>query len=153
MHYSVLNVYIGITLVVLAMTFWAIKKLMRQGKMAGWLAWAGFLASLSVISYFARVLSDSLTVFAWMTSLHLIGIVGALTLFVIFTAYYTRYMDNRHVQGFVRFFVALSLIDFVALLVNPFTNIVLDFAFRTPVSVYTKIVYSAQHPLYFYHIL
>lgn len=153
MHYSVLNVYLGVTLVILALTFWAVKKLLRQGRMATWLAMAGILASLSVVAYFARVLCSSLTVFAWMTSLHLIGITAALMMFVIFTAYYTKYMDNRHVQGFVRSFVGLCCVDVLALLVNPFTNIVVDFAFRTPVSVYTKIVYSAQHPLYYFHIL
>lgn len=152
MDYSAFVVYFFASIVIGSISFWAISRLWRETSVSRYLAIAGSWAIVCVVSYFIRVTSDSFDVFAWMTTLHLICIDFALFFFVIFTSYYTEYNGTKRFHGFMVLTSVVMVVDIVALVVNPFKNIVVEFVRREPEPLYSKIMYGAQSPLYFLHI-
>lgn len=152
MSYILLYSYLIVSAIIVLMTFWSIHKLMRMDMTAKRLGVAGYFAILAVVSYFVRVMTESVTLFAWMTTVHLACIDFALLFYLIFVVRYTRFENNKIVCTLSKVFYGIVFVDVVALLINPFKNIVLDFGFRMPESLFSKIVYSAQHPLYYMHM-
>ena len=152
MNYSSLIVYAVISVVLLVVTLVFSCNLLKKGVAAKWLAFAGFFAIGCVVSYFARVLTGSLSVFAWTTSLHLLFIDAALFCFYKFTIYFMKKRKVYRRGLFEKVMVLLIALDAVSLLVNPFYNVALEFGFRDPVSSFSRIVYVAQHPLYYMHM-
>lgn len=152
MNYFFLNSYAFLSAVIVGFTLLAARRLFRGDKMAKCLAVSCVVACGCVFSYFARVLTDSIDVFAWMTSIHLICVDLALLFYFRFITYYTKVSNGKGTKAVLTFLNLVMFIDIVALLVNPFKNIVLEFSFRYPEPLYTKIVYAAQHPLYYMHM-
>lgn len=152
MDISALKVYLVVSVIILFISGLIIKKLWGNDNVARRLALAGVCAIISIVSYFIRVLTDSLDVFAWMTTLHLIGIDFALFFFAIFTICYTDAQKSHVVNIFMKASTVVLAIDIVALIINPFWNISVEFLLRNPEPIYSKITYGVQHPLYFMHI-
>lgn len=152
MDISMLNSYAAVSLVIVVFTIWAIARIWKLGAAGKCLSVAGIWAIVSVVSYFVRVMSGSVSVFSWMTTVHLISIDFALYFFAAYILYYTEFKEVKKVEIAKKIFQVVIAIDVVALLINPFFNVVVDFVFRDPVPLYSKITYGSEHFLYFMHI-
>lgn len=152
MDFSALNVYASISIVVVVYTLWAIFQIWKSGNASKLLSLAGCFAIGSVASYFVRVLNGNVTVFAWMTTVHLICIDFALYFFAAFILSFEKVKEKKFVKIIKAATHIIIAVDIIALLVNPFKNIVVEFAFRNPEPFYSKITYGSQHFLYFMHI-
>lgn len=152
MEFFPLFVYLSVSLLVVAVTLSIFFKLLRHGTMGRWIGFAGLISVVCIVSYFVRVLTDSVQVFAWMTSVHLICIDQSLLFFWIFSTLYTKTGKNGGIRALSWIFSVWVAVDSVLLLINPEKNIVLEFAFRFPETPYTKIVYASQFLPYYTHL-
>lgn len=152
MNTTALYIFLAVTLFFMLVNVWTTGKVLRGGPTARWLGLGGVFAVVCVISYIVTVLTDSVRVFAWMTSIHLIAVAIGLYCAWKFCYLYVRLESAKPLKILSRIFITLVSIDIVALLVNPFKGIALEFALRTPESLYSKVVYAAQHPMYYFHM-
>ena len=152
MNTTALYIFLAVSLAFLLMNVWTTGKVLRRDSTARWLGFSGIFAVVCVLTYIATVLTESVAVFAWMTSAHLIAVAIGLYCAWKFCYLYVRLENFRILKVISRIFIALVSIDIVALLVNPFKGIALEFALRTPESLYSKVVYAAQHPMYYFHM-
>ena len=152
MDYTVLNTYVAVSFVIVMAMAWAIYRLIPIDKPARILAASGFFSIVCVVSYFVRVTTDVIGVFAWMTTVHLICVDFTLLLFLMFVVHYTQYHTTKSFIAFARISGVFVLVDVVCLLINPFKRIVLDFGMRSPEPLYSKVIYAAQYPLYYFHM-
>ena len=152
MDYTVLNTYVAVSFVIVMAMAWAIYRLIPIDKPARILAASGFFSIVCVVSYFVRVTTDVIGVFAWMTTVHLICVDFTLLLFLMFVVHYTQYHTTKSFIAFARISGVFVLVDVVCLLINPFKRIVLDFGMRSPEPLYSKVIYAVQYPLYYFHM-
>lgn len=152
MNTMVLNIFVAVSLVLLCMNIWTTNRLLRRDATARWLGASGVFATVCVVTYFVTVFTDSVSVFAWMTTVHLIAVAIGLFCAWVFSYRYVRLESFRIIKIISRILVALVAVDIIVLLINPFKNIVLEFALRTPESLFSKFIYAAQYPLYYMHM-
>lgn len=152
MNTTALYIFLAVSLAFLLMNVWTTGKVLRRDSTARWLGFGGIFAVVCVLTYIATVLTESVAVFAWMTSAHLIAVAIGLYCAWKFCYLYVRLESAKPLKILSRIFITLVSIDIVALLVNPFKGIALEFALRTPESLYSKVVYAAQHPMYYFHM-
>lgn len=152
MNLITFNTYFIVSIVFVVMTyvvcFFSFKKKTKMGKTLGV---SGIFANFSVISYFIRVLTDSVTVFSVMTSLYLVCIDVSLLFFLSFILYFSKYTTNPWKVPVIRAYTAFSFVEVVVYFVNIFYPISINFAVRdTPIS---KIFYDSMTPVYWAHML
>lgn len=146
------NTYFLVSIIFIVMTgaisFFSFKKKTKMGRT---LCISGIFTSLSVISYFVRVFTDSVTVFSVMTSIYLVCIDISLLFFLSFILYFSKYTDNPWRVPVIRGYTAFTFIEAVIYFVNIFYPIAIKFAVRdTEIS---KVFYDSMTPVYWAHML
>ncbi len=152
-----LYLYLGFSAVLVAGVIYCLARLLLKGKSARWLAAVCFLVVFCIISYFTRVFSTNLTLYSWMTSIHLFCNTFALVGFLSFTCLYTEYDKKPVVQKLMLVIFVLAAIAGIGVLSNPFHNFVVDFRFRVSGDYgygypYSVIKYNQEHWFYFYNL-
>jgi len=157
MDLTSLYVYLGVSAAIVIGVLYCLVSLLKKGKSSSWLSAVCVLVVLCIVSYFVRVFSTSITLFSWMTSVHLFCNAFALLGFLSFTCVYTEYNKHPVIRKGMFVFCVLTVIVGAVLLTNPIHNYVVDFRFRVQGDYgygfpFSTIKYNSEHWFYFFYV-
>lgn len=144
--------YIAVSCVLVALTAVVVVSCYKKNTpMARNLGVAGIACCVITFSYFFRVLTSSVLVYSIMTSVYLVGIDVAVTLFMAFIFHFSKYTTNPWKTTFMKACLAYTLFEAVVYSVNVFYPVALEFSLRD--TLVASVFYARMTPLYWAHIL